>query len=575
MFGEGRVRVITRRRLLEVRRTIGKVTVPNHRGFSLLEVIGVLAVMGILIALIAPNVLQQIDAASRDGEDGTLQGIAQAVETSLQENRSWPSSLSDLSPNYTSFGDTQLTQNRGAFPRYYVPHPTISSFSNAAGLDPNDLDDARYLLISNLSSDAAPSITNATEFDAWWNTDETGIPDLKIYRGNLGRMFRLLSLTSNGIGGSYTIDGTTTNPGCSTLSDHTRYHLHGTPVGLDEASTYATPEVNFGLEKDITYQFHSCGRAAGSQWRENHGPKPYCWALWLTTDGNVSGSGAPCLDSWDDGEIIQFGNPNLAFEPGTTIGTFSSVINLDNFAQDGVFNATAVHYVTKNITVGATNSFDLIVGDLLLAHNDGSSENLTSTNSLSVEQEDVFVFRPDTPGDYSSGSFFMLLDDLSGAHVHSISLIENDTVVGDTTLSAGTFLFSRSGGNEKNDIWHFSATNVGLGTTSGTISLFLDSNNIGINKEPHGLDLIETAITIGSTTLPAGSILVTLTDDDNNVGDNSINTKQQDIFYLEVTSTEIGSGSSAADATLLFEGADVGLNTTQEDISGITVATVQ
>ena len=55
-----------------------------------------------------------------------------------------------------------------------------------------------------------------------------------------------------------------------------------------------------------------------------------------------------------------------------------------------------MHFVTRDITVGGTNSLDLKSGDLLLALD--ANATLTSSNTLAVENKDVFVFRPDTPG---------------------------------------------------------------------------------------------------------------------------------------------------------------------------------
>ena len=549
-----------------------RATVPanNESGFTLLELIGVLAVITILSTLVLPSVIHRLDAGNQDAEDENLEAIAKAIELSIRENRAWPANLASLSPNYLAMNTLHITQNKGGFPRYYVVHPDVSGFSNAAGLAPSDLGEARFLLISNLKADAAPTITNAAEFDTWWNTDETSTPNLKIHRGNVGDMFRLLNLRADAAGGSYQIDGVATNPGCVTLAEHTRYHLPGTVVGLDEAGTFSVPEVQFAQAKDVGYRF-DCGHPVGAQWRKEPVPGATCWGLWLTTAQDISGGGsaAPCLATWDDAEIIQVGYSNLAFEPGTTDGTFSSVANMENQSWFGLASLHAIHYVTRDITVGTTNTFDLKAGDLLLAHHGATSELIVL---VWAAREDVFVFRPNTPGDYSSGMTYMLLDNLSGDHVHAISLIETDTVVGDTTLRAGTFLFSRSGGGTKEDIWHFSPTSVGWGTTSGTLSTLLDGPSIGINQEVQGLDLIETQITVGDVTLGSGTILVTLKADDSSVGTNSIATKEQDIFYLDVTSTEIVGGTSVATATLLLEGADVGLTMNQEDLAGLSLA---
>jgi prepilin-type N-terminal cleavage/methylation domain-containing protein len=224
-------------------------------GFTLIEVIGVLAIMATLAAVALPNVIDVFDRALQSEEAKNLQAIADGVKVYVRENRAWPPNLAALSPNYVSFGSAQLILNGRGYSRYYVPHPTTAAFSNVAGLAESALPDVRFLLISNITSNASPTITNATQFDAWWNTDETSTPDLKIYRGHLGTMFHLVSLSPIGAGGSFQINGTATNSGGGTLALHNRYHVVGTPVKLDTSNTYATPEVELNLTSDTGYQF--------------------------------------------------------------------------------------------------------------------------------------------------------------------------------------------------------------------------------------------------------------------------------------------------------------------------------
>jgi len=129
-----------------------------------------------------------------------------------------------------------------------------------------DLAQVRFLLISNMSQDAAPTITNGAQFDVWWNTDETPTADLKIYRGQEGSLFHLLSLSADGAGGSYQIDGASTNSGGGILGLHDKYHLMGTEVKLDEADPFATPEIQFVLTQEAGYHFDpDC--TAGTRWR--------------------------------------------------------------------------------------------------------------------------------------------------------------------------------------------------------------------------------------------------------------------------------------------------------------------
>ena len=237
-------------------------------GFTLVELIGVLAILAILASFITPNVINQLRSARRDAEDQQLANIAQGIELYLRQNRSFPANLAALSPDYVSASLGQLTNNANGFLRYYFVQPNISGYTNAAGLAPTALADSRVLLITDLTQNANPTIITDADFETWWNTDETGTPDLKIHRGHVGHLFHLLSLSADGAGGSYAIDGTASNSGGGTLALHTRYHLTGKTVELDEDDPFApgSAETQFTMTGEAGYQFDpDC--ADGSQWR--------------------------------------------------------------------------------------------------------------------------------------------------------------------------------------------------------------------------------------------------------------------------------------------------------------------
>ena len=229
--------------------------------------LGVLAVLAILGGLLAPQVVKHIDIAVQDAEAMYLRDIAQGVEVFLRENRAWPANLTALSPDYVPIGSPQIGENRNGFSRYFFVHPDMGSFNNATGIASSDLPDARFLLISNLGADASPTITNESEFDSWWNTDTTTIPDLKIYRGHMSKMFHLVSVSAVGDGGSYQVNGTAISSGGGRITSRGNYHLVGTFIELDEADTFSAgnAEVNFTLTSDAGYQFDpDC--TTGFQW---------------------------------------------------------------------------------------------------------------------------------------------------------------------------------------------------------------------------------------------------------------------------------------------------------------------
>lgn len=238
------------------------------KGFTLIELIGVMAIMAILAAVIVPNVIQQLDAAVRDAETQNLEALGEGVEIYLRDTRVWPALLTDLSPDYVPFGATQIAQNHRGFPRYFVVHPDIDAYDNVVGIPASDLAAARFLLISDLGQDANPTINNGIQFDNWWNTDETLTADLKIYRGQLGGLFHLLSLSACGNGGSYKIDGTKTMSSGALLALDDMYHLTGTDIVLSEhqSNGLANPGVEFALVSDTGYQFDPVC-VAGARWR--------------------------------------------------------------------------------------------------------------------------------------------------------------------------------------------------------------------------------------------------------------------------------------------------------------------
>lgn len=238
----------------------------SSSGFTLVELIGVLAIIAILASFIAPNVINQLQAAKRDAEDKQLTAIARGIELYLRQTRSFPTTLSVLSPDFVPIALGQLTSNPNGFLRYYFIQPNISGFTNPTGLSPTALADARFILITHLNQNVNPSIITDADFETWWGTDETGTPDLKIHRGHVGHLFPLLSLSASGPGGSYAIDGIPTDSGGGTLLPHIRYHLAGTTIGLDEANTFSVPETQITMTAEAGFQFDpDC--AAGSKWR--------------------------------------------------------------------------------------------------------------------------------------------------------------------------------------------------------------------------------------------------------------------------------------------------------------------
>jgi len=241
----------------------------SSHGFTLIELIGVLAIIAILLGLIAPNVIGQIKSAKRHAEEKNLGAIAQGIDLYIRQNRDFPATLSALSPDYIQLPAANITTNDEGYTRYYVTHPGLSSGSLAAGVPESELPDARFLLISHLSQNVNPTITNDTEFETWWNTDETAREDLKVYRGQISRLFHLVSISADGAGGSYQIEGTATNSGGGTLALYTKYHLTGASIQYDEANTFATAEAAVTLKEDTSF-WYDADCVSGKRWSPDY-----------------------------------------------------------------------------------------------------------------------------------------------------------------------------------------------------------------------------------------------------------------------------------------------------------------
>ncbi|MDJ0874285.1 MAG: DUF4347 domain-containing protein, partial [Desulfobacterales bacterium] len=302
--------------------------------------------------------------------------------------------------------------------------------------------------------------------------------------------------------------------------------------------------------------------------------------IWISPDQD-SGTGADGLPGgWSEGEVLQLGGPDLALGP-VTDGDFSSVIDFDLFTA-GSCDPGALHYVTRDLTIGSgANQFNLQIGDVLVSFNQPETIQATFSatgSDLAADMNDLLVFRPDTFGNFSSGTFHMLLNGVpypgGGAisNLNAISLVEQDTYVGNTLLPAGSFLFSEQNGsglNTPNHIYHFTATDVGAVAAAGISRILIDGGEIGIETATlsyiRGLDLIEKPTTIGGLTLASGDILVTLNRDDGAVGDTpTLATSTSDVFVLKVTQSEPEPGNlTAATAEMVMDGSDVNFDGTE------------
>ena len=301
--------------------------------------------------------------------------------------------------------------------------------------------------------------------------------------------------------------------------------------------------------------------------------------LYLTTEGSVTSGGQDGLSTWNDEDLITIGDPNLSFGPGTT-GTFAMGIDLTALTSGA--NVDAAHLVSRDLQIGASN-FQLRAGDLLLSDR-ASTATYTSNNlvpletgfstAVSPDQNDVIIFRPDTPADYTRGQFGLLIDNMVGTSddLMGFTLIEQNITVGGYALKAGDFLYTTDQtGGQDNKIWLYGTGTVGSGSTPVDRHIFLDGDDaaVGIPREIQGLELLEQTTRIGDRVFAAGTIL-THVDNPDQVGSNDLDVDEHDIFALDVkTSSLVGAGN--ASASLFFDGTSVNFGSNAEDLGAIAL----
>ncbi|WP_417228324.1 DUF4347 domain-containing protein, partial [Amphritea sp.] len=309
-------------------------------------------------------------------------------------------------------------------------------------------------------------------------------------------------------------------------------------------------------------------------------------AFWFSTDGDVDLDNGFQALTWNDAEIVNFLPVPI---PQTTIGGFGSSsggilettgFDIENFSNNT--NIDALHHVSRDISIGTETPIDLQTGDILLSITNDQTLTDSNLNSLDVDKGDIVIFRPDSLDDYSAGTFSLLFSHPSDKDITGISLVEETTIVGDTSLPAGSFLFTVQGdGSNDQGIHLFTPGDLTSGATNGTVTTLIDGtekNAAGdelFKDKLVGIELVENDYTIGTVDLTAGTILITLSGNNGVAADNVELGERQDIFALNVSQTTLVSGSTAATVSLFFDGSDLGLVENKESLDAISFYAAQ
>jgi len=280
-------------------------------------------------------------------------------------------------------------------------------------------------------------------------------------------------------------------------------------------------------------------------------------ALWLSTTGTTNDNNSPVVN-WDKQDVMSFAGPAPTFGENSTSGVFSSEYSLQE-------DIRAMHFVSTPTTVetGGGVPYDLQIGQVVLSFRNAVSLPSTSGN-INVDNRDVVVYTP------STGKYELLLDDTIGANIHAITIVEKQVTIGlDTVLNAGTYLIAHSGGSLHDNIYTYVGTN---GAETPQLLLDGESAQFGLtgSDQIQGLELIEDAVTLGSTNLAKGTLLITTNNTATLNGGATGN--PEDMFSLTVNRTLQDSiPDSIVSASILFDGDDVGLSGANEALNAISL----
>ena len=188
-----------------------RLNLSQQAGFTLMELIGVMAVMAILAGALSPNIAASLNQAYSDSEienmdviaDNLIDYILKQKKIPSANSSSWVTALSSIS----TFSTEDLEYNTKGYRRRLIFDPrfftntdkTFIGFSQNMGLASAPVL-PRVLLVSDMSKHVAAVSNKAAIFNAIWNQSNTSVlkesKNLIIKRINLADKFHRVVLSN-------------------------------------------------------------------------------------------------------------------------------------------------------------------------------------------------------------------------------------------------------------------------------------------------------------------------------------------------------------------------------------------
>ncbi len=121
-------------------------------------------------------------------------------------------------------------------------------------------------------------------------------------------------------------------------------------LNADGTFTY-TPNNNFNGTDSFVYEVLD-GNGGTAQATATFTVQPREIRILFTTQSDVNNSKVPGISSWDAGDVLAIGDPNLSFEPVGSDGSVLPYMDLEAFAASNNMTINGLHFVSNDITVG-------------------------------------------------------------------------------------------------------------------------------------------------------------------------------------------------------------------------------
>jgi type II secretory pathway pseudopilin PulG len=255
-------------------------------GYTLVEMVGVLAIISILAGMMIPGVVKRMDRAAYLREASDLVAVSNAVAMQVLRTKVIPaaSTWSQTLPAWLDQPQSSITNNARGFARVYLidTNGLLGTLSlpftqNSSGIS-NAVNTARVMIVSSIARalPVASGTLSAASFNDIWNTVQMMKPatwtnwngtgeELCVQRMNLQPLtHRLILVSRDKPPGRFAIDG---SAGPAIPVDGVgwgAYYLDGTVVDLQD--TNGVLQARQILKSDASYIFE------GGAWRDQLAP---------------------------------------------------------------------------------------------------------------------------------------------------------------------------------------------------------------------------------------------------------------------------------------------------------------